>query len=130
MTLDPIIAAGTAVQIHLVTVTAAFVIGTWMMVRPKGTAPHRALGMSYIVLMMISALSTFWIQGINNGRFSFLHLLSILVLFGLPFAWFQARRGRSVSHRYWMIGIYVGGIWVAGLLTLLPGRVLHRAVFG
>ena len=130
MTLDPIIAAGTAVQIHLVTVTVAFVIGTWMMVRPKGTAPHRALGMSYIVLMMISALSTFWIQGINNGRFSFLHLLSILVLFGLPFAWFQARRGRSVSHRYWMIGIYVGGIWVAGLLTLLPGRVLHRAVFG
>jgi uncharacterized membrane protein len=29
-----------------------------------------------------------------------------------------------------MIGVYVGGIWITGLLTLLPGRLLHRAVFG
>jgi uncharacterized membrane protein len=29
-----------------------------------------------------------------------------------------------------MIGVYVGGIWIAGLLTLLPRRLLHRAVFG
>jgi uncharacterized membrane protein len=29
-----------------------------------------------------------------------------------------------------MIGVYLGGIWIAGLFTVLPGRLLHRAMFG
>jgi uncharacterized membrane protein len=86
MSLAPILAAGAAVQIHLVTVTAAFFIGTWMMVRPKGTAPHKALGRTYVALMVASAISTFWIRGIGHGAFSFLHLLSIFVLVALPVA--------------------------------------------
>lgn len=130
MSFQPILAAGPAVQIHLPTVTAAFVIGTWMMIRPKGTRPHKALGRSYIALMMVSALSTFWIRGIGHGAFSFLHLLSIFVLLALPFAWMMARHGRMAAHRYTMIGVYLGGIWIAGLFTVLPGRLLHRAMFG
>jgi len=130
MTLQPILQAGAAVQIHLVSVSIAFVIGTWLMLRRKGTPPHRALGAIYIALMTASAISTFWIQGLARDAFSFLHLLSIFVLLALPCAWWMARRGRLAGHRYTMIGVYVGGIWVAGLLTLLPGRVLHRAMFG
>jgi uncharacterized membrane protein len=29
-----------------------------------------------------------------------------------------------------MIGVYVGGMLIAGSLTLLPGRMLHALVFG
>jgi uncharacterized membrane protein len=29
-----------------------------------------------------------------------------------------------------MIGVYVGGILVAGLFTLAPGRYLHQLFFG
>jgi uncharacterized membrane protein len=130
MSLEPILAASLATQIHLASVAAAFAIGTWMMVRPKGTAPHRALGGTYVALMVGSAVSTFWIRGIAHGGFSGLHLLSIFVLLALPFALLMARLGRVQAHRYTMIGVYVGGIWIAGLLTLLPGRLLHRAVFG
>lgn len=130
MSLAPILAAGWAVQIHLVTVLAAFAIGTWMMIRPKGTTPHKALGRAYVVLMLASAVSTFWIRGIGHGSFSFLHLLSIFVLLALPFALVMARLGRVRVHCYTMIGVYLGGIWIAGLLTLLPGRLLHRAVLG
>lgn len=130
MSLAPILAAGWAVQIHLVSVLAAFVIGTWMMVRPKGTMPHKALGRIYVALMLASAVSTFWIRGLGHGSFSFLHLLSIFVLLALPYAIVMARLGRMRAHRHTMIGVYVGGIWIAGLLTLLPGRLLHRAVFG
>ncbi|MCF8532715.1 MAG: DUF2306 domain-containing protein [Reyranella sp.] len=130
MTLDPILSAGSATQVHLTTISAAFVIGSWMMLRPKGTPPHRALGVTYIALMAVSAISTFWIRGIAHGGFSFLHLLSIFVLVALPYAWIMARRGRVRVHRYAMIAVYAGGIWIAGLLTLLPGRVLHKAVFG
>jgi uncharacterized membrane protein len=130
MSLAPILAAGWAVQIHLVLVLAAFVIGTWMMIRPKGTMPHKALGRTYVALMLVSAVSTFWIRGLGHGSFSFLHLLSIFVLLALPFAVVMARLGRVQAHRNTMIGVYVGGIWIAGLLTLLPGRLLHRAAFG
>jgi uncharacterized membrane protein len=130
MSLAPILAAGWAVQIHLVSVLTAFVIGTWMMVRPKGTLPHKALGRIYVALMLVSAVSTFWIRGLGHGSFSFLHLLSIFVLLALPFAIVMARLGRVQAHRNTMIGVYIGGIWIAGLLTLLPGRLLHRAAFG
>ncbi len=130
MTLAPILAAGAAVQIHLVTVLAAFVIGTSMMIRPKGTPPHKALGRAYVALMLVSAVSTFWIRGLGHGALSFLHVLSIFVLIALPVALLLARSGRVRAHRFTMIGVYVGGIWIAGLLTLLPGRLLQRAVFG
>jgi uncharacterized membrane protein len=130
MSWQPILDAGTATQIHLASILAAFALGTWMMVRPKGTAPHRALGVTYIALMVVSAISTFWIRGIAKGGFSFLHALSVFVLLALPYAWWMARRGRVLAHRYTMIGVYLGGIWIAGLLTLLPGRLLHRALFG
>jgi uncharacterized membrane protein len=130
MSLAPILTAETAVQIHLVSVLAAFVIGTWMMVRPKGTAPHKVLGRAYVALMVASALSTFWIRGLGNGSLSFLHVLSVFVLLALPIAVLLARSGRVRAHRFTMIGVYLGGIWIAGLLTLLPGRLLHRAVLG
>lgn len=130
MTLDPILSASSATQVHLATISAAFVIGSWMMMRPKGTPPHRVLGMSFIVLMLVSAVSTFWVRGIANGGFSYLHLLSIFVLVALPYAWIMARRGRLRAHRCTMIGVYAGGIWIAGLFTLLPGRLLHKVVFG
>jgi uncharacterized membrane protein len=130
MSLAPILAAGPAVQIHLVSVLIAFVIGTWMMVRPKGTAPHKTLGRTYVVLMLVSAVSTFWIRGLGHGSLSFLHLLSIFVLLALPYAIVMARLGRVRAHRYTMIIVYLGGIWIAGLLTLMPGRLLHRAVLG
>jgi uncharacterized membrane protein len=130
MTLAPILAASTAVQVHLVTVLAAFVIGTSMMLRPKGTAPHKALGRLYVALMLVGAVSTFWIRGLGHGSLSFLHLLSISVLVALPAALLLARAGHVRAHRFTMIGVYLGGIWIAGLLTLPPGRLLHRAAFG
>ncbi len=130
MSLAPILAAGWAVQIHLVTVLVAFWIGTWLLIRPKGTPLHKALGRIYVVMMLASAVSTFWIRGLGHGSLSFLHLLSAFVLLALPYAVVMARLGRVRAHRLTMIGVYLGGIWIAGLLTLLPGRLLHRAVFG
>jgi len=130
MSLQPILAAGAAVQIHLVSVLAAFVIGTWMIVRPKGTPPHKLLGRLFIVLLMVTAISTFWIHSINRDGFSPLHLLAVYVLLAVPYAWWHARRGNIRRHRNAMISLYVGGLWIAGLFTLLPGRILHRALFG
>ena len=37
--------------LHLATVVPAFAIGTWLLVRRKGSPSHRALGRVYLVLM-------------------------------------------------------------------------------
>jgi uncharacterized membrane protein len=29
-----------------------------------------------------------------------------------------------------MIAVYIGGMLIAGSLTLLPGRIMHAVVFG
>jgi len=35
-----------------------------------------------------------------------------------------------VDHRRVMIGIFSGALVIAGLFTLLPGRIMHAVVFG
>jgi uncharacterized membrane protein len=75
------------------------------------------------------AITSFWITGIRPGQFSPIHLLSILTLVTLPFAIWARRVGRIGSHRTAMISLYVSLV-AAGAFTLLPTRLIGRAVFG
>jgi uncharacterized membrane protein len=59
-----------------------------------------------------------------------IHLLSIFTLATLPLAIVHARRHRVDRHRNAMIAIFTGALVVAGLFTLLPGRIMHAVVFG
>lgn len=130
MSLEPILAAGPATQIHIATVTLAFVVGTWMVLSPKGTSPHRMLGRVFVLLMLGTAISSFWIRGNRDGSMSWLHLLSVYVLIAAPAGMVLARYGRIRGHVMTMVGLYIGALWIAGAFTLLPGRLLHQAVFG
>jgi uncharacterized membrane protein len=129
VTLEPILQASPAVQAHLAAIAGAFVLGTWNIIGIKGTPAHRLRGRVYLLLMIAAALTSFGIQGMNKGGFSFLHLLSLFVLVMVPYGWWSARTGRLRAHRHTMIGLYVGGLWIPGLLTLLPGRLLHQVLF-
>lgn len=129
MTLEPILQASPATQVHLGTIAGALALGTWNMIGTKGTPAHRLRGQVYLLLMIAASLSSFGIQHMNKGGFSFLHLLSILALVMAPFGWWTARAGHLRTHRHIMIGLYFGALWVPGILTLLPGRLLHRVVF-
>jgi uncharacterized membrane protein len=42
----------------------------------------------------------------------------------------QARRHQVDRHRSAMTKIFVGALVIAGLFTLLPGRIMHAVVFG
>jgi uncharacterized membrane protein len=48
----------------------------------------------------------------------------------LPFAVWRAHTHRVADHRRIMISIFAGALVVAGLFTLLPGRILHTVLFG
>jgi uncharacterized membrane protein len=48
----------------------------------------------------------------------------------LPLAVVHARRHRVDRHRNAMTAIFVGALVIAGLFTLMPGRIMHAVVFG
>jgi uncharacterized membrane protein len=131
MSLTPLLNAAPVVQIHAFVAMAAFVLGVVQLVAPKGTIPHRTIGWTWVVLMAVIAISSFWIHDIRLiGPFSPIHLLSIFTLAMLPLAVLHARRHRVERHRNAMISIFVGALVLAGLFTLLPGRIMHDVVFG
>lgn len=130
MTLQPLLQASFAVQLHVATVLPAAILGAFLLARPKGSRLHRLLGKLWLALMAMTAFTTFFIHEIRLiGSFSPIHLLSVYVLFGSWQAISAARRGDIAAHRGHVAGMYLGGIVVAGLFTLLPGRLMHTSLF-
>jgi len=81
--------------------------------------------------MVSVAVSSFWIHQIRLiGPWSPIHLLSIFTLVVLPIGAWMAHRHRVVDHRRIMVLTFSGALVIAGLFTLLPGRIMHTALFG
>ena len=131
MSLAPLLDAAPAIPLHAFAAMAAFVLGAVQLAAPKGTLPHRTLGWIWVGLMAIVAASSFWIHQIRLvGPWSPIHLLSIFTLVMLPFGVWRARQHRVSAHRTTMISLFVGALAIAGLFTLVPGRIMHAAIFG
>lgn len=117
------------VHAHLATILPAFVIGTLMLFMRKGTGLHRALGRLYMPLMLATASITLFMPAHVGPRllqhFGFIHLFSILVFYSVPAAYLHARRGDIPRHRREMVGLYVGGLLIAGSFALMPGRMMN-----
>jgi uncharacterized membrane protein len=134
MTLDPALSAPLAVQIHLATIVPAFLIGSWQIFfSVKGKTAHRALGYTYLALMTVTSVAALFIREVNpSGPFgwSWIHLFVPLTLFGVAGALITARRHDIRGHRASMLGVYFGGILIAGALAFIPARIMHQIVFG
>lgn len=118
---------------HLATIIPAFLVGTFLFVRRKGTAAHKMLGRVYLVLMAATGLLTLWMPAHIGPRlwnhFGFIHLFSLLALSSVPAAYIAARQGKFERHGKIMKGLYIGGLLIAGTFALLPGRMLHGWLF-
>jgi uncharacterized membrane protein len=135
LSLEPLLSAPLAIQVHVYAVVPAFLIGTWQIfLSPKGSRPHRLVGYLYLILMTITAISSLFIRTIMPDGpffgFSPIHLLVPLTLWSVVGALYYARRGDIVRHKRSMISTYVGAILVAGAFTFLPGRIMHAIFFG
>ena len=130
MNLAPLLDAPLAIQIHVATVLPAALIGPYMFWARKGTPTHRLVGRIWLGLMVVSALSSFFIHSIDLWMgFSPIHLISIYILFGAWLAVKNARAHRIAAHKRQVLGLYLGGIVGAGAFTLLPGRLMNAVVF-
>lgn len=118
---------------HLATIVPAFLIGTCMLLMKKGTRLHKALGKIYMPLMLVTATITLFMPAVVGprllGHFGFIHLFSLLVFYSVPRAYVSARRGDIATHRSAMMGLYIGGILIAGAFTFMPGRLMNQLLF-
>ena len=131
MTFSPLMEAAFAIQLHACAALAAFALGVVQLAGVKGNLQHRALGYTWVALMVAVAVSSFWIQDMRVwGRWSPIHLLSILTLTMLPLGVLYARRHNVRGHKATMLGIFAGALVVAGIFTLVPGRIMHKVLFG
>ena len=131
MSLAPLLEAAPAIPLHAFAAMAAFVLGIVQFAAPKGTLPHRTIGWVWVGLMMSVAASSLWIHQLRLvGPWSPIHLLSIFTLVTVPLGVWRAHRHNVADHRRIMTMIFSGALVIAGLFTLLPGRIMHAVVFG
>ena len=137
MTLEPLLHAPIAVKVHVATIVPAFLIGTWQIFfSTKGAPLHRVLGAVYLSLMTITAVAAYFIRDpyITNPfslrGFSWLHVFVLVTLFGVGSTIYALLTHNRRAHRGSMLGLYIGGILIAGALAFTPGRIMHAVTFG
>jgi uncharacterized membrane protein len=131
VSLAPLLNAAGAIPLHAFAAMAAFVLGVVQLAAPKGTLPHRTIGWIWVALMLTVAGSSLWIhQSRVWGIWSPIHLLSIFTLVIVPLGVWRARRHDVRGHSRIMIFTFSGALVIAGLFTLVPGRIMHAVLFG
>jgi uncharacterized membrane protein len=123
-------AAPLAVQVHALAALAALLLGTFQLLAPKGTLPHRVTGWLWVGLMTLAALSSFvFVWGPGFDGLGPIHILSIVALVSLVGLVRAARAGRIRAHRSAALWLFFAALVITGAFTLLPGRLMHCVAF-
>ena len=115
------------VLVHLAAAVSALLLGIVMLMRRKGTASHKALGRTWVALMLTVALSSLWIPRFLH--FTWIHSFTLLTLVSIPLAIYRIRTGDVEGHARTMKGLFIGGLVIAGIFTLIPGRMLGNLLW-
>lgn len=114
---------------HAAAASISLLLGGVVLAMKKGTATHKFYGRIWSGLMGFVAISSFWI----GASFSYIHLLSIWVIFSITMAFVAIRvlggiKGRRI-HAASMIGNYIG-LWSAAIPAVMTnGRLINALLF-
>ena len=138
MSFEPLFAAPWVIQVHAFGAMSAFLLGAIQFIAPKGTLPHKALGVVWLLLMTLIAISSIFIRpslypGIPFIQwFSLIHIFTIVTFYGVTHGTYLLLKGGPglKFHHKPFRGIFIGGLVVAGGFAFLPGRIMHQVAFG
>ncbi len=128
--ISPLLRSPWVLKAHVIGAVASFGIGSVLLLGAKGRRMHRILGYGWVATMSVTAISSFFLTGLNGDNFSFIHAISAWSVIVLPMGVAAARRRDIQSHRKNMTGLFVGGMAIAGLFSFLPGRMMWSIFFG
>ena len=125
------------VYAHAALALLAVPLGLYIFINKKGTKQHRILGRTWAIILVIISLTAVFIQAINPGQYSLIHLLIPWTLGSLIYSVWNIKQFKKTkiekykyAHMYSMLGLYIGALLFAGALTLMPGRFFHEIIFG
>ena len=128
--MSPLAESSLPLQIHVASAISTFLVGLYLLSGlPKGTKTHRRIGWLWVTTMAITAVSSFFLVGLNGNTYSWIHGLSAWTVIMLPFGVVAARRHNVKSHASNMRGMFLGGMLIAGLFSFLPGRMMWHLFF-
>lgn len=138
MSLQPLLEAPWVIQVHAFGAMSAFFLGLIQFAAPKGTLPHKSIGVLWLLIMTVIATSSIFIRpslypGLPITQwFSFIHLFTVLTFYGvIQGSFFLLRGGATLKqHSKPFTGIFIGGLVIAGAFAFLPGRIMNQVVFG
>ena len=122
---------------HATLALLAVPLGLYIFLTKKGTKQQKMHGRIWVIFLIIVSLTAIFIQTINPGQYSCIHLLIPFTLVSLIYSIWNNKKYKKTkierykySHMYSMIGVYVGALLIAGAFTLMPGRFFHHILFG
>ena len=119
------------IPLHAIMAMIAIILGGIQLSMKKGGAIHKLLGRIWVGLMLIVAITSFFIHGIRLwGAYSPIHLLSLWTIFILGVGVYYARVGNIKRHKQVMIALYFFALILTGFFTLYPGRIMHQILIG
>ncbi|PLS20954.1 DUF2306 domain-containing protein [Neptunicoccus cionae] len=119
--------AGPVIQVHVATAVLAALLGPLALLRRRRDRLHKVSGYIWVLAMAAAALSSFFIRELQVvGRFSPIHILSVVTLIGLAGAIWQIRKRNIAAHKRIMWRLYAMAIGIAGLFSFLPNRVMNN----
>ncbi|WJY21573.1 DUF2306 domain-containing protein [Fontisubflavum oceani] len=132
MTLEPILSAPAAVQLHMMAAVVSIALGPFAIYRRRRDRLHRMIGYAWIISMVLLAGSGLAIPAVVLPLlepFGPIHILSIAVLYWLWEGYRHIRAGRVTAHEASMRALFWNSLGIAGAFTFLPGRRLNTAFF-
>ena len=124
-------------SLHALPGLLALILGSIVLLSKKGTKTHKRRGYIWLGLMLLISLTAIFIQEINPGSYSLIHLLIPWTIFSIIFGIYAIKKFKDTKNKVWrnlhqwtMIGLFFGALVIAGAFTLMPGRMLNEIIFG
>ncbi len=115
---------------HLATIAIALGLTPVMLMRRRGDDTHRMLGWIWATAMFLTAFDTMFIRLINQGGFSWIHLLSVWTMIQVPLIVWRAKKHNVAGHRSAVRGMVTGALLIAGFFTFMFDRMLGHWLLG
>lgn len=128
--LAPLLAAPLSVQVHVAAAMLALVIGVIIFFLPKGTGLHRLFGWTWVSAMIVLAATSIAMIADMRSGINALHIFTVMTVVSLWLGLTGIRRGDVRRHAASMVGLYIGGLIIAGASAFIPGRLMWEIVFG
>ena len=119
------------IPLHAIMAMIAIILGGIQLSMKKGGLIHKLLGRIWVGIMLIVAITSFFIHEIKLwGAYSPIHLLSLWTIFILGVGIYYVRVGNVKRHKQTMITLYFFALILTGFFTFMPGRVMHQILIG